>query len=231
MRDPSLKTLTLEAVTGSAEGWVNIEAAAPFTARIIEKILSNSRIRDRKLLSRWQNLLTAALCEQKDHWTRRSILSQHSAVLKRLGKQEEARQCRVRIGEEWETEANERKSESSLVAATLFQDAFEAYAKAGESKKAEEMKLRIRESYKQAEQTEFGVISQEFQIDFSEWDARVAQWLALAPGESLMCLAADFSLMPTWEQAAQLAGELPTISVDTHDHAARRQASGAPPNR
>ena len=206
--DRRLTAAVIDGVTTAAEDWVKRgEDEHFFVANMIDKILSNSRFRDPSTLNRWKGLLEQALGIALEHTARRELLPQLARVLDRLGRREEARQCRIKVGEEWEAEGRERAPESALIAAYLYNSALEAYTRAGASQKVDQMKRLVRESYEKAE-TEFKSISHEFKIDFTDWDKRLAQWLELAPKESLIYLAASFWLIPSWEEAESTATQL-----------------------
>lgn len=207
--DRGLRASTVDTVTAAAEDWVKKGSDERcFATQIIDKILSGPRFRDQSTLKRWMRLLEEALLIATEHRTRREVLSQLAKVLDRNGRHDEARQRRVDIGAEWEAEAQEREPRSALAAASFRQNALKAYAQAGASEKVEELKQMVRQGYERAAEKEFGTISHTFEIDFTEWDERVAGWFELPATESLMHMAADFWLMPTWEEAEKIAADL-----------------------
>ncbi len=206
--DTALKASTVHTVTIAAEDWVKKGSDDRFFAtHIIDKILSVGRFKDQSILKRWVRLLEEALGIATERHTRRGLLSQLARVLDRLGRHAEARERRVDIGAEWEAEAREREPRSALEAAVFRQHALKTYTDAGASEKVEELKQVVRQGYHRAE-GEFGTISTRTEIDFTEWDERVSKWFELPATESLAHLAANFWLMPTWEEAERIARDL-----------------------
>jgi hypothetical protein len=208
LTDRALVEVVVQTVTSISEGWVEADSEAYSVVRIVEKILDNPRFRQAPVLRRWANLLKQGLQRENDHYVRRDFLAQLVRVFRRIGKVDEADACRIQIAEEWESEATEREADSSLVAARSYQNALQVYTEAGLSDKVEEMKLRMRASYKHAEETEFKAISQRFEVDFTEWDKQIAGWLQLEPPDALRHLAACLDLIPSWEAAQKQAIEL-----------------------
>ncbi len=212
LNDKRLTAQVVEDVTTQAERWVREGVDAGFfVTPIIEKILTHSRLRDRTLLRRWEELLRAGLTATGEHHTRRELLSKLSMVLARSSRTEDARQYKVQIGEEWEAEAEERKSES-LVAAVFYNSALQAYAEAGASSKVEELKVKTRAKYKSAEK-DLKPISWEFKIDVGPWTDQVSEWLNEGCREALQRLAGYPTLIPSWraaeEQSDRLSKEAP----------------------
>jgi len=226
LRDKKLAGAVVETVTRLSEHWVKRAAdqAPYFVVQVIEKILDNSRFRTEAVLLRWVSLLEETLQRQNDHYVRRDFLAQLARVLQRIGRPDDARRRRIQIAEDWESEARERESESWLVAASLYQSAMKVYAEQGQSDKVEEMKSKVRDSYRRAEDSEFKAISQRFEVDFTDWDKQVTKWLQLEPADALRHLAACLDLIPSWhtaekqqaelEKKAPLSQLIPRVTVD-----------------
>jgi len=208
LRDRTLVEVVVETVTSMSESWVEADSEAFSVIRIIEKILENSRFRDEAVLRRWASLLEEALQRENDHYVRRDFLAQLARVFCRLDRPAEADQYRVKVAQAWESEAEEREPESSMIAAVFYQKALKAYAELGLSDKVEEMKSKMRASYKHAEETEFKAISHRFDVDFTEWDKQIAEWLKLEPPDILRHLAACLQLIPSWHAAEKQTVEL-----------------------
>jgi len=225
LRDKTFTGAVVEDLTRLSGHWGKRggNSVASSLARVIDKILDNSSFRREGVLLRWVSLLEEALQRESDHYVRRALLPQLARVLRRLGRLDDARRCDIEIAEEWESEAREREPDSPLVAASLYQDALKVYTDLGLSDKVEEMKSKVRDSYRRAEETEFKTISKQFRVDFTEWDKQIAKWLQLEPAEALLHLAGCLQLIPSWhaaeEQTAKLGKEaplsqlLPTITV------------------
>jgi len=208
LRDGTLVEAVMERITSISEGWVEAHSEAYSVLSIVEKILDNRRFGKAEILSRWVNLLTKALERENDRYVRRDFLTQLVRLYQRLGRLEDVRRHRIQIAEEWECEARERQADSCLVAGRFYQDALKAYAEAGLPNKVEEMKLRMRASYKRAEETEFKTLSVEIPVDLTAWDTQVAGWLTLEPVDALRHLAACPDLIPDWDAAARQTAEL-----------------------
>jgi hypothetical protein len=207
LRDRALVEVVVQTVTSISEGWVEADSEAYSVVRIVEKILDNSRFREAVVLHRWANLLKEGLQRENDHYVRRDFLAQLARVFRRIGRLDDAGRCHIQIAEDRESEAREREPESLLVAASLYQDALKAYAELGLSDKVEEMKSKVRDSYRNAE-TEFKSISQPFDVDFTEWDRQITKLLELEPPDALTHLAAHLHLIPSWQAAEELAAKL-----------------------
>ena len=212
LRDGGTREAVIEKMTNAAEEWAKAgEKGRLFTPEIIDKILSRPRFRNESILNRWISLLKNALQTETGHRIRRDLLSQLTKVLDRRGRHEEARQYQIKIGEEWEAEAQERESDS-LVAAVFYNSALEAYAEAGASKKVEELKIKTRAKYKSAEK-DLKPLSWQFKIDVGPWTDQVSEWLNEGCYEALVRLAGYLALIPRWraaeEQSARLNQEAP----------------------
>lgn len=224
LRDRALVKVVVQTVTSISEGWVEAESEAYSVVRIVEKILDNPRFREAPVLLRWVSLLEEALQRQNDHYVRRDFLAQLARVFRRMGRLDDADGCRIQIAEDCESEAREREAESSLVAGSFYQNALKVYADLGLSDKVEEMKSKVRDSYRRAEESEFKAISQRFEVDFTDWDEQVTKWLQLEPADALRHVAACLDLIPSWhaaekqtvelEKKAPLSQLIPRVTVD-----------------
>ena len=208
LRDGTLIGVVVEAVTSISESWVKGDSEAFSATQIIERILGNRRFKEVPILRRWANLLKKGLQRENDRYVRKEFLTQLVELYRRLGRLEDARRYRIQIAEEWESEAREREGDSALAAASFYQDALKAYVEASLPDKAEEMKLKIRASYRRAEETEFKTISHEFPVDLTGFDSQIASWLTLEPADALRHLAACPDFIPDWDAAQRQTAEL-----------------------
>lgn len=223
LRDSELLASIDASLLSMAESWLpRGEGAILFVPELAQATLRRPRVA-KELMEALGTLLDEGLRRSAEHRTRRDLLNVRARIFARLGDDEAARSTGGRIGDEWVAEAEERATDSKLVAASFYGSAFEAYSQWGDSEKAKQIKQLIRSTY-QAAESEFGEISQKMEFDLGPWLKDVSSWSELGAVEALTRLASTIWLMPNWDRAAEIATDLrtsaplsqliPTVTLD-----------------
>ncbi len=213
--DRLIKIARVKVIDGLTElGRQNSHPQMRYCLPLVDIILQlDRRIRRKELeralsISRKGQEFYASKAAGWNYHLARDFAAREAKILGKSGRQNDAQDARVRIGEYYEEEA-ERTGVSNMLAATHLQDAQRHYAEIGCSEKVEELKVKIRDRLRAAaEKGEFKGISVMMEFPVKEIENQARQLLKDGLDEALINLASDPYWIPDMEESRRIAREI-----------------------